>query len=91
MKKENETNMDTSKILITILFGIIAALIALLQIRQELRDINRNGIRETRELEISQQDVRKIARLVLEEIIKMSSVEASPSVGGMHDNASQNV
>lgn len=82
--------MDTSKILITILFGIIAALIALLQIRQELRDINRNGIRETRELEISQQDVRKIARLVLEEIIKMSSVEASPSVGGTHDNASQN-
>lgn len=56
--------------LICILGCLLALWVATLQDRIELRDLWRDGIHETQKIQISAEDVRKIARLVVEEINK---------------------
>ena len=63
-----ETNIVTA--LICILGCLAAIFIAIFQIRLELRKIWKEGIHETRGMVISEEDVKKIARLVLDEMNK---------------------
>lgn len=56
--------------LICILGCLLALWIAILQVRNELRNLWKDGIHETQKMQISAEDIRKIARLVVEEINK---------------------
>lgn len=61
---------DIMSALICILGSLLALWIAILQVRSELRNLWRDGIHETQKMQISADDIRKIARLVIEEINK---------------------
>jgi len=54
--------------LICILGALVALLIALVQIRYELRQIWKEGIRETHEMEVSEDFIHRVTLLVLSDI-----------------------
>ena len=63
-----ETNIVTA--LICILGCLVALFLCLAHVRLELRKIWKEGIHETKGMEISDEDVKKIVRLVLDELGK---------------------
>lgn len=54
--------------LIVIAGFLLMILLALLQLREEIRLLREDGVFEAHQMEISQEDIRKIARMVLDEI-----------------------
>ena len=68
--------MDTPDIntaLILILGALCSIFLAIIQMKKEIKKIWEEGIHETKEMQISSDDIRRIARTVLKEIQKFKN------------------
>lgn len=61
-------DLNLMQYLICILGALIAIFVCLIAIRYELRSIWQNGIQTSSETIVSEADIKKIARLVIQEI-----------------------